>query len=144
MLIRPSGLFIDGHRILTLRYAYHGHDRFNLPGGGQEGKETVIDTLHREFLEELGVNIGVGDLLFTCETLVQERHLLHLVFQITRISGIPHCIPTATSAHDVAWLPIQELSRDTLYPAIGPEIRSSLLPEKRHPVHLGRLVQSWF
>ncbi|MBF0349052.1 MAG: NUDIX domain-containing protein [Magnetococcales bacterium] len=144
MLIRPCGICIVGNRLLTMRYTYGSHNRFNLPGGSQEGEEQVVDTLHREFMEELGVNIEVGDLLLTCETLIKNRLTLHLAFQITRIKGTPRCNPTETRAQEVTWLPLEHLGRDILYPAIGPELESAILPDHPHPTHLGRLNQPWF
>ena len=35
----------------------HGADFYWTPGGGVEGSETIVETLHREIKEELGVNI---------------------------------------------------------------------------------------
>ena len=35
----------------------HGADFYWTPGGGVEGSETIIETLHREIKEELGLNI---------------------------------------------------------------------------------------
>ncbi|HIJ84494.1 MAG: NUDIX hydrolase [Magnetococcales bacterium] len=144
MIIRPCGLWIVENRLLTMRYNYGGRDRFNLPGGGQEGHEQVVETLHREFHEEIGVRIDVGDLLFTAETLVRNRLVVHLAFQVTKLYGTPQCHASMTSALEIVWLPIANLEPETLYPAIGPAIQTLFLHGRSHPVHLGRLDQPWY
>lgn len=62
---RPStyGMLIEGGKIL-LAHTWNGYD---LPGGGIEKHETIIDALQREFLEETGIKVEpVG--LVTCKT----------------------------------------------------------------------------
>lgn len=147
MVIRPCGVRVEDNKVLTMRYSYGGRDRFNLPGGGvEEGDELVVATLHREFREELGVEITVGDLLFTAETRVHNRHVFHMIFHITKIIGTPSCHRSMTKAIEVVWLPLESLAQETLYPAIGPEIKFFFL--SGHPahrrIHLGALDQPWF
>ncbi len=43
-----------------------------LPGGGQEVNELLIDTVKREVMEELGINIESETLLFIIENMDRE------------------------------------------------------------------------
>lgn len=144
MRIRPCGIWIVNKQLLTLRYSYGNRERFNLPGGGHEGQETLVDTLIREFYEELGVEITVGPLQFTSETYVQDHHTLHMAFQITNITGIPQCRRPETSALDIVWLPLVSLEAGMLYPNISKPLQSVFLQRLTQPVHLGRIEQPWY
>lgn len=56
---RPSafGLIIEKDKILLVKAKMHG--LWELPGGGIEMNETMIEALHREVLEETGYKISV-------------------------------------------------------------------------------------
>ncbi|MBF0133355.1 MAG: NUDIX domain-containing protein [Magnetococcales bacterium] len=144
MILRPCGVSIRENRLLTMRYHYADQDRFNLPGGGVEDNEQAVEALQREYREELGVGIIPGDLLFCCETVIHGRHVLHLAFVIQELLGIPHCNHAATSALEAVWVPLENLGRETLYPAIGPELQSVYLHGLSRTVYLGRVEQSWY
>jgi 8-oxo-dGTP diphosphatase len=47
--------------------------RFFLPGGGKEPLESDIECLQREFREELGWEIEVGEYITENETLIQNK-----------------------------------------------------------------------
>lgn len=62
---RIAGLgFRDGH-VLVHRAAHE--DFWTFPGGRAEIGETSVETLKREMVEELGVEVSVGRLLWTVE-----------------------------------------------------------------------------
>lgn len=49
------GIILKDHHILLV--TGHGADFYWTPGGGVEGTETIVETLHREIREELGVEV---------------------------------------------------------------------------------------
>lgn len=50
------GIILKDHHILLV--TGHGADFYWTPGGGVESGESVINTLHREIQEELGVKVS--------------------------------------------------------------------------------------
>ena len=60
-LERPNG------RLLLHRKAHYGADTFRLPTGGIGHAETVLDALHREILEETGLEVTVQRFLAILE-----------------------------------------------------------------------------
>ncbi len=143
MVIRPSGVVVQDDQLLVMCYRYGGRDRFNLPGGNLEPGEEPTVCLLREFAEELDLEIGIGDLLFCAETVAAERNVLHLVFQVTTVSGTPCLNPAQTRAVQARWLPIDAVATAPLYPGIAPDLAARLRGE-RAPCYLGRLHQEWF
>lgn len=144
MILRPAGLVVQDRQLLVMRYQYGGRDRFNLPGGNLDPGEELTACLMREFAEELDLEIEVGQLLFCAETVAVERHVLHLIFQVTAISGIPCLNPTQTRAVQVQWLPIDRVADVSLYPAITSALVAWLCDGCVAPHYLGRLQQEWF
>jgi len=65
LIFRPSvyGILIENDKIL-LSGEWDGYD---IPGGGSKVHETLEESLKREFLEETGLEIEVGDVVH-CET----------------------------------------------------------------------------
>jgi 8-oxo-dGTP diphosphatase len=78
------GLTIDDGRVLLCRNEKHGY--FYLPGGHVEFGETAAAGLAREFQEEAGIDVNVGDLAFVHEHIFRQgrrvRHELNLVFHV--------------------------------------------------------------
>jgi 8-oxo-dGTP diphosphatase len=144
MIIRPAGLLVQQQRLLTMRYRYGTHDRFNLPGGNLEADETLPVGLAREFREELAIQVAVGDLLFCAETFVAERHTIHLLFPVTLVQGTPALVPAATRASALVWIPLTQLAETPLYPNLGPQLAAVLQGAPPLERYLGPLPQEWF
>jgi ADP-ribose pyrophosphatase YjhB (NUDIX family) len=83
--VRVSGLLVRDGRFLCVRHRKNGREYFMLPGGGADSDELLAGSLQREFLEELGMKIEVGELLFVAQTLQKEtgRNILHMVFHVS-------------------------------------------------------------
>jgi ADP-ribose pyrophosphatase YjhB (NUDIX family) len=62
-----KALIIEDNRLLAIQHAGVSGQYHALPGGGQRPFETLTDALKRECIEELGVHVDVGDLLFIRE-----------------------------------------------------------------------------
>ena len=64
MIYRVSarGLLIENNAVLFIEYRSKDNEiYYSLPGGGQETNIDLAQTLRNEFLEEVGLEILVGD-----------------------------------------------------------------------------------
>ena len=79
-----SGLARRGDLILLVASTYASHDEpiWNLPGGRQEGRELLTQTVEREVLEETSLRAQVGDLAYVAESYDGEQHFISSVFEI--------------------------------------------------------------
>jgi len=68
---RACAIIRQGDRILLNRYG--GDSFWALPGGAIEAGEFSPDGLRREMVEELGVAVGVGRLVWVIENLFEYR-----------------------------------------------------------------------
>ena len=57
--VRIYGLLIHSGHLLAVEEPFQGKKIVKLPGGGLEFGEGTIDALHREFKEELNVEVKV-------------------------------------------------------------------------------------
>ncbi len=100
--IRVSALLRWSDRILLCRHEKTGRgDYWLLPGGGVNAGESLMDALHRELREEVGIGddltfegpVAIVDSISPQRTLV-SRHVVHIIFA-GDLSG--RSLETATS-----------------------------------------------
>ena len=71
--VRVYACAVKDQKVLTLFEEYAGENLIKFPGGGLEFGEGLIDCLHREFDEELNVQIEVVEHLYTQEDFLVSR-----------------------------------------------------------------------
>ena len=114
--VRVCGVCIVEEKILLVNHKAIVGDKdvWLPPGGGIEEGETAEDALRREFLEETGLEIKVGKLLFTKEFIHAPLHAIELYFMITIVSGIltkgldPEMNTANQLIEDVRWISLKD------------------------------------
>ncbi len=121
MRVRVSGVFVQQNEILTMKYTYGGQEVYGIPGGGVDKGISVIQALHDEWKEELGVKIEVGNLIMVGEAPGDKRHpqTIHLIFEIKEVFGNPNIRADKTHSTEIVWLNVENLKEKNLYPDVG-------------------------
>jgi 8-oxo-dGTP diphosphatase len=145
MKVRPSVVIIENDCVLLMRYRYGQTDVYNLPGGNVDKGETLAQTVVRELQEELGIEIAVKKMILAGEVLMPEpkKDVLHCVFLAKIIEGKPILNLMETSALEVVWKPIKELSSLDMYPNVGADLQKILLEDVDFQ-YVGRVGQAWY
>ena len=89
MKIRLTGILIEEGKILLLEQGlgFESKRKYSLPGGTLEENETVYDCIKREMREETGLEVEPTRLLYICDRITPEVHVLHITFEVRRIGG---------------------------------------------------------
>ena len=117
----------DGKVLLTKNGDHLEGPYYLLPGGGQEKKETIEATLHRECMEELGVKIMVGEFAVIREYIGenhefaawdQEFHQVEIMFNCHLLDEpvVSDSVEGDLRQIGFEWLPIDQLDSIRLYP----------------------------
>ena len=87
--VRVAGLCIKNEKILLVNHAKLNEENefWSPPGGGLIYGESVIECLHREFLEETGLQISVKEFQCVMEYLKSPLHAIELFFKVTIRKG---------------------------------------------------------
>ena len=78
---RDNSLLLVNHTGIT------DSDFWAPPGGGLEFGESFEECLKKEFLEETGLKVEVGNFRFGCEFIQRPLHSVELFFDVKEISG---------------------------------------------------------
>lgn len=89
-------------RLLVVRRANPpAAGRWTLPGGKVRPGERLADAVRREFLEETGLEVRVGDLVGVAEAIGDGAHYVILDFHVNIVAG---ALAAGDDAADTAWM----------------------------------------
>lgn len=129
--VTARALIVANEAVLLVEFDDESGLHYNLPGGGVDPGETIIEGLKREAKEEVSVTIEVGPLVFVIECEPSKNsswagpvHGLHLIFDC-RLSGESRPqLPVHPDANQTAvkWVKLSELESVELLPHITARI----------------------
>jgi ADP-ribose pyrophosphatase YjhB (NUDIX family) len=112
MKVRVTGILVQNDTILLLNQDVESLRSWSLPGGTVEEGETLEQALVREMREETGLEVSIGDFLYICDNISEQKHVIHLTFIVSPIGGtlgeIVHGLDTNV-IHEVAFIPVSQL-----------------------------------
>lgn len=129
--VRACALIIENDAVLLVEFTDENGVHYNLPAGGTEPGESVVEAVKREAREEASVEVEVGPLAFAYEYAPHledycygPTHQVNLMFDCKRKPGsIPHMSDQADhNQSGVKWIPLSELHDVKLYPNIRSQI----------------------
>ncbi len=131
--VRAGAIIIENNAILLT--VYNDPIRgivYDLPAGGAEPNESIIETVKREAKEEACIDVEVGPLAFVYEYTPHlnldkfgKIHTLVMMFECKIKSPSTPKFPKNPDSNqiDVKWLPILELQNIEMYANIGPYLQ---------------------
>lgn len=131
--IRPTALIIEDNHVLLIEYSENPNElHYNLPGGGVESDESIIETLERELMEEANIQINVGRIAFLYEynplnqsgEYNSKTPVLSIIFDCSIKAGSEAKLPDNPDPMQVGvrWVNLESLERIILYPNIKKHI----------------------
>jgi len=124
MRVRGCAMIVRDGKLLVLAYDYPKGRIYAIPGGGVKEGESLADSVVREYEEELGIKVSIGELCFVGDMMAQGpiKQTVHLVFEGRILSGEPNLNHEETSAVEMLWLDLDQLDQVQLYPAVNDAI----------------------
>ncbi|MCR2821275.1 NUDIX domain-containing protein [Lederbergia panacisoli] len=125
--VRACALIIENQNILLVEFSDEKGVHYNLPAGGVEPNESIIEAVQREAMEEATVEVEVGPLAFAYEyaphinlSAYGNTHTLGLMFECKIKEGSIPKMPENPDENqtNVVWIPLSELKDIKLYPNI--------------------------
>jgi 8-oxo-dGTP pyrophosphatase MutT (NUDIX family) len=126
-----KAIIIENNEILFMQQKAKdsGEIYYILPGGGQSGGETFADALKRECIEELGVEIDVGEIGLIREYIGKNHEFSHKHSYIHQIEYMFFCslktpIEMSKATHidpeqtGYEWINFSEFKNKNVYPKV--------------------------
>ncbi|MFJ8262902.1 NUDIX domain-containing protein [Rummeliibacillus sp. NPDC094406] len=152
MKVRSSvqAVIINENKILTIKKYDYNKFMNILPGGGQEPGETLKEAVVRECIEETGLKVQVGELLFVSEYIGKNHEHAKWDNQVHVVVHLFECpYPDDDNSFgqgskldsdqlSLEWLPLEDLPKTNLYPkAIIPFLIEYGLRNKKSITYVG-------
>jgi ADP-ribose pyrophosphatase YjhB (NUDIX family) len=123
--IRVSAMLRREDRILLVRQEKPGKEYWLLPGGGVNAGESLVDALHRELAEEVGLDkdfafegpIAIADSI--APPGAGSKHVVHIIFA-GELSGrsLEHAASSDAAVRNHRLFDVSELAALVLHPPI--------------------------
>lgn len=117
--VRVYGVLInEQNEVLVSDEKIRGHYYTKFPGGGLEFGEGTRDCLKREFMEELSLNVEVGEHLYTTDyfqvsAFHPDHQIISIYYKVTALEPITARISTAPFQFDEVQLAIYNTEQET-------------------------------
>ena len=85
--IRVAAAVVEKGKLLVVKHEKKGKAWWCLPGGGLEPGEALSACAEREFLEETGLRVKAGRIIYLGELILPEEHLLDVFIRAEKTSG---------------------------------------------------------
>ncbi|WP_449620525.1 NUDIX domain-containing protein [Robertmurraya sp. Marseille-Q9965] len=130
--VRACALIIENDSILLIKFNDDKRGvHYNLPAGGVEPNESVLEAVHREAKEEASIDVEVGPLAFVYEYAPHlnsysfgSTHSLQLMFDCKIKNGSVPKMPANPDPNQIGvkWIKLAELDDIMLFPNIKEQI----------------------
>lgn len=138
--VGARALIIENESVLLAEFDDETGLHYNLPGGGVEPGESILEALQREVQEEASVHVDVGPLIFVVEYEPNKNslwdgsvHKLYLIFDCKLSGNARPQLPLMPDPDQTAvkWIRLSELNSVELLPHLADRI----IEYSRSPTH---------
>lgn len=130
--VRAGALIIENGSILLAEFCEENGLHYNLPAGGVEKGESLVEAVKREAMEEAGVDVEVGPIVIVYEyepglnddKYGSKPHEIFLLFDCKIKENSISKMPKKPDLNQtgVKWVSLTELNQVVLYPKISTHI----------------------
>lgn len=127
--VRVYGIWLQQDQLLVSEELIKGRKVIKLPGGGVDLGEGTIDSLKREWKEELGIDITVTDHFYTTDFFQQsafdDTQVISIYYFVT--ASPDTIINNLVAGESAYWLPLRSMTSETFTLPIDRVVGNMLL-----------------